>query len=146
MGGQILRTIKQYSQRSPEALRYLIAGGLTTLVCLAVYMLCVYTFLDPEIAWQLQAANVISWICAVSFAYVVNRHFVFRSTSSALLKEAASFFTARIGTLVVEMGLMHLLVTVLGLNDKVMKVIVQVIVIVLNYVLSKLFVFGRRKK
>ena len=146
MGGQILRTIKQYSQRSPEALRYLIAGGLTTLVCLAVYMLCVYTFLDPEIAWQLQAANVISWICAVSFAYVVNRHFVFCSTSSALLKEAASFFTARIGTLVVEMGLMHLLVTVLGLNDKVMKVIVQVIVIVLNYVLSKLFVFGRRKK
>ena len=72
------------------------------------------------------------------------RHFLDHRGHRNVLKEAASFYAARIGTLAVEMGLMFLLVTVLHLNDKVMKLIVQVIVIVLNYVLSKRFIFSNQ--
>ena len=56
-----------------EQINYLIAGGLTTIVSLAAYWVCVNTFLDPANPLQLQAANIISWICAVTFAYFTNR-------------------------------------------------------------------------
>ena len=62
-----------------EIVRYLIVGGLTTVVSLSVYYGCVLTFLDPENPLQLQAANIISWIAAVTFAFFANRIFVFRS-------------------------------------------------------------------
>ena len=66
-----------------EQISYLVVGGLTTAVSLLTYYLCTKTFLNPEIPLQLQAANVISWICAVAFAYVTNRRYVFRSRCSS---------------------------------------------------------------
>ena len=101
----------------------------------------VLTVLDAKKPLQLQAANVLSWIAAVTFAYVCNRVFVFRSHSRNILREAAAFYSARLGTLLTEMIFMFLLVTVLGLNDKIIKLAMQFVVIALNYVFSKLFVF-----
>ena len=66
-------------KRYKEIVNYLIVGGLTTVVSLGVYYGCVLTILDPEVAVQLQAANIISWIAAVTFAYFTNRKFVFES-------------------------------------------------------------------
>ena len=102
--------------------------------------------LDPEQAVQLQAANVISWIAAVVFAYFTNRRFVFESRSQNMLKEAAAFFAARLSTLVLDMALMFLLVTLLKCNDKIAKLVVQAAVIVANYVLSKFLVFKKKEK
>lgn len=127
-----------------EIVNYLIVGGLTTAVSLAVYYACVMTFLDPHVAWQLQLANVISWIASVTFAYFTNKKYVFKSNDPNILYEGMKFFASRLGTLLMDMGSMFLLVTVLGLNDKVSKLVVQFLVIVFNYIFSKVFVFGKK--
>ena len=131
-------------KRYKEIVNYLIVGGLTTVVSLGVYYGCVLTILDPEVAVQLQAANIISWIAAVTFAYFTNRKFVFESKNENKLKEAAAFYGSRVTTLLVDMGCMFLMVTLFGWNDKIAKLIVQVIVTVANYVLSKFIVFRKK--
>ena len=130
-------------KRYKEIVNYLIVGGLTTVVSLGVYYGCVLTILDPEVAVQLQAANIISWIAAVTFAYFTNRKFVFDSKNENKLKEATAFYGSRVTTLLIDMGCMFLMVTLLGWNDKIAKLIVQVIVTVANYVLSKFIVFRK---
>ena len=137
--------MKELFSKYGEVIRYLIIGGLTTVVSLAVYYLCVYTFLDAENGIELQVANVLSRIAAVTFAYFTNRTFVFRSKNKNMLKEAAAFFVSRVGTLLMEMGLMFLGVTVLQWNDKIMKLIVQFLVMVGNYIISKLLVFRTKR-
>ena len=135
--------MQELMKKYGEIIRYLIIGGLTTLVSLGTYYILVWTILDPEDPFQLQVANVVSWIAAVTFAYFTNRSFVFRSKNTNRLKEAGAFYLSRVGTLLLDMGLMFLGVTVFGWNDKVMKLVVQVVVTVGNYVLSKLFVFRK---
>ncbi|MBQ3393448.1 MAG: GtrA family protein [Lachnospiraceae bacterium] len=137
----MIEQIKELYFRHKEVINYLIVGGMTTLVSLLTYYGLVLTVLDPENPVQLQAATVISWIAAVSFAYVTNRKFVFESKRTDIKKEAASFVAARIGTLLMEMALMFLMVSVMHINDKIAKLVVQVLIIIANYVLSKLFVF-----
>lgn len=135
-----LKLYKKYE----EIINYLIVGGLTTVVSLGSYYLCIYTFLDPDVWYQLQAANIISWICAVTFAYFANRIFVFKSKNEKKFKEVVSFYGSRVATLLMDMGIMFIFVTLLHLNDKIMKLVVQVIVTIANYVLSKLFVFKKK--
>ncbi len=127
-----------------EIINYLIVGVLTTVVSLGVYYVCVLTFLDPNQAIQLQAANVISWIAAVTFAYFTNRKFVFESKNPDMLKEASAFVGARVATLLMDMLCMFIMVTCMGLNDKIAKLVVQVIVTVANYIFSKIFVFRKK--
>ena len=136
-------SIKDNKIINNEITRYLVVGGLTTVVSLGVYYGLVPTVLDPNNPVQLQIANVISWIAAVSFAYVTNRKFVFQSNDSHILKEASGFFASRIGTLLMDMFLMFVMVTILGWSDKIAKIIVQVVVTVANYVFSKLLVFRK---
>jgi len=88
---------------------------------------------------------VISWVLSVSFAYVTNKLFVFESHGS-ILKEVVKFASSRLGTLAMEMILMYLLVTVLNFNDSICKISVQFVVIVANYILSKLLVFKEENK
>ena len=139
----MLKLVKDLYLKYKEIIHYLIAGGLTTVVSLGSYYLCVVTFLDPDNGFQLQVANVISWICAVTFAYFVNRIFVFESRSKDYLREAGAFVAGRVSTLLMDMAIMFLLVTVLHGNDKIAKLIVQVVVTVANYVISKIFVFNK---
>ena len=141
----MIKRISQLISENREILRYLIVGGLTTLVSLGTYYLLVWRWLDPTDGIQLQVANVISWIAAVTFAYLTNRFFVFKSKNPNMLKEAAAFFVSRVGTLLMEMGLMFLGVTVLQWNDKIMKLIVQFLVMVGNYIISKLLVFRTKR-
>ncbi len=140
MWNKCLKLYKKYE----EIINYLIVGGLTTIVSLGSYYLCIYTFLDPDVWYQLQAANIISWICAVTFAYFANRIFVFKSKNQKKFKEAVSFYSSRVATLLMDMGIMFVFVTLLHLNDKIMKLVVQVVVTVANYILSKLFVFKKK--
>lgn len=133
--------MRDFYQKYREIIVYIIVGVLTTIVSLAVYFACVLTFLNPENPIQLQIANVISWVCAVLFAYVTNRKFVFQSESDEKAKEFTSFVGSRVATLLMDMGIMFLTVTVLGWNDKIAKLIVQVVVTVGNYILSKFWVF-----
>ncbi len=127
-----------------EIINYLIVGVLTTVVSLATYYACVYTFLDPSSPLELQIANIISWICAVTFAYITNKIFVFKTKNVNVLKEGINFYASRVVTLLMDMVIMFLLVTVLHGNDKIAKLIVQVVVTIGNYIISKFFVFKKK--
>lgn len=128
-----------------EIVNYLIVGVLMTVVSLGTYYACVLTFLNPDNAFQLQIANIISWIAAVAFAYFTNRKFVFESKNPDMLKEASAFVGARVTTLLMDMFCMFIMVTCLEISDKIAKLVVQVIVTVANYVLSKVLVFKKNK-
>lgn len=141
-----MEKLKELFRTYREIIMYLIVGGLTTVVSLAVYYGCVLTFLDPGDPVQLQAANIISWLVAVTFAYFTNRRYVFESESSHILKEAASFYGSRVTTLLLDMACMFLMVSVCGISDKIAKLVVQVLVTIGNYILSKFFVFKKNEK
>ena len=140
-----MQKISELYRKYREQINYLVVGGLTTVVSLATYWLCTKTFLDPNNPIQLQAANIISWICAVTFAYFTNRRYVFFSQEPNRLKEAGKFFLSRVTTLLMEMGIMALGVSVLGINDRIVKVVAQIIIIIANYILSKLLVFRKKE-
>lgn len=124
-----------------EVVMYLIFGVLTTIVSLVSYYLLTITIFNPDNAILLQVANVLSWIISVLFAYITNRKYVFESKNNNILKEISSFFGSRIITLLFDMLVMFVGVTLLKSNDKLVKIISQVIVIFSNYIFSKLFVF-----
>ena len=123
-------------------------GVLTTIVSLAVKWGLLFTVFEPKNTFQLQIAVIISWIAAVIFAYIANRIFVFKSKSKNIFKEIISFFSARILTLVMEMIIMWIFVTLLKLNSNawvfIWTMICQILVTIFNYVFSKLFVFKKR--
>lgn len=129
--------------KNEELWNYLIVGLLTTIVSLTTYFICTETFLNPDNGLELQLANIISWVIAVGFAYVTNRVFVFKSKNKNKLKEAASFVGSRILSLLMDMVAMFVMVSIFKWNDKVGKLVTQVIVTVANYILSKLFVFKK---
>ena len=126
-----------------EQILYLVFGALTTVVSIGSYALFNAVFGINELI-----ANVISWILAVLFAYVTNRRWVFCSsakTKKEILTEMASFFAGRLATLGMEELILFVFITCLGLNSIAVKIIAQVIVLVSNYVISKLLVFRKRK-
>lgn len=143
---KIIELYKKYE----EIVNYLIFGVLTTVVSLATKYLLLFTILDAKNSIQLQIAVIVSWITACTFAYVTNRIWVFKSKSKNILKEAISFFAARLATLGLEMLIMFVFVTALGLNSNlwviIWSLVAQVVVIVANYVFSKLFIFKNSKK
>ena len=137
--------MRDLKKKYEEVINYLIIGFFTTVVSLFIYYLLVYTIFDPNIVLELQITNIISWIVSVTFAYFTNRRFVFKTKNSMSLKEATCFYLSRISTLLLDMFMMYLFVTVFKFNDKIIKLIVQFIIIILNYVLSKFLVFKKRK-
>ncbi len=142
-----MKKLKDLYLKHKEIINYLIVGGLTTVVSLGVYYGLVLTIFDPENPVQLQIVNIISWICAVTFAFFANKKYVFESKAkgSESVKEAVRFYGARVGTLLMDMGIMFVGVTCLHFNDKIVKLFVQVVVTVANYVFSKLLVFRKKK-
>lgn len=141
-----MEKIKELYKKYKEIINYLIFGVLTTVVSLVTYYICVYTFINPEEAVQLQIANVISWFFGVTFAYITNRKFVFESNEQNKIKEASKFVTSRIATLLMDMAIMFIGVTLLKFNDKIIKIVSQVVVIIANYLLSKIIVFNKGEK
>lgn len=139
-----MEKIKELYKQYKEIVNYLIFGVLTTIISLIVYYVAVFTFLDPQNAVQLQIANILSWIAGVIFAYVTNRKYVFESKENDKIKEAGKFVLARITTLVMDMLIMWFGVIILSSNDKIVKLISQIVIIISNYVFSKIFVFKKR--
>ena len=127
-----------------EIIIYIIFGVLTTVVNLLTYYMLTTTILNPNNSIQLQIANIIAWITCVTFAYFTNKKYVFNSEEKNIKKEIIKFYIARLFTLFIDMLLMYILVTKLKSNDKIIKIIVQIIIIVANYILSKLIVFKKK--
>lgn len=145
-----MKKILAIYEKHKEVINYLIFGVLTTIVSLATKYLLLFTILDASNAMQLQIAVIVSWITACLFAYITNRIFVFESKSKEIIKEIIKFFTARLATLGMEMLIMFIFVTALGLNSDVWVIVwtlvSQVVITIGNYILSKLIVFKNNKK
>ena len=125
-----------------EPILYIVFGVLTTLVNILVY----YLLADIASIYYL-IANVIAWVVSVLFAFVTNKLFVFESTSwksAVVFPEMGGFFLARVATGVVDMVLMWLLIDIIQTGDMFAKILVNVIVVVLNYVASKLWIFRKK--
>lgn len=135
--------LEKLKKLDTEAIRYIIVGGLTTLVNLVVFsVLCKLMNVDVTIS------NIISVITAILFAYVTNKIFVFRSKThgiNELLSEASKFIGARLLTMIIEVGGVFLLVNIIGQDEFVGKLETQVIVLVGNYFISKFIVFKGEK-
>ena len=142
-----MNKIKNLYLKYEEIINYIIVGILTTIVSLGTYFLFVNTFLSDKSDLSIQIANVLSWICAVTFAYFTNRIFVFKSKSQnkEKLKEAIKFYTSRIASLIMDMVLMYILYSLMHIDDTISKLIVQVFVTIANYILAKLLVFKKQK-
>lgn len=125
---------------------YIVFGVLTTILNVVSYGL-----LRPVIHWNAQwdvlTANTIAWIISVAFAFITNKLFVFKSKSFAyevFWRELSTFVGARLLSLGVDSAGMYLLVTVLVWNDWIAKIIMNVIVVIINYILSKLIIFKKQ--
>lgn len=125
-----------------DVIRYVFFGGCTTLVNLVCF------FVLRKCGVELNIANLISIITAILFAYVVNSKYVFQDKCETLkdhFRPFCKFISARLVTMVIEVGGVWLLVEVCGMNDMVGKFITQFIVLALNYIFSKFFVFTTGK-
>ena len=123
---------------NPESVSYVFFGVLTTLVDWGSYRLF------RVVGTDYRMATALSWAAAVLFAYVTNRRWVFESKvrgAKGIAVEMTKFFGARGVSLVMDLLCMYLGVDLLSLNDKAVKVVSSVIVVIANYIFSKLFVF-----
>ncbi|MEG0180797.1 MAG: GtrA family protein [Peptostreptococcaceae bacterium] len=122
-----------------EIILYLFFGLLTTVVSISSYYLC-----SEILQLHYLISNIISWIFAVIFAYVTNRIWVFESKSKGIqsvLKEIFTFINCRLLSGIIDMAVMILLVDIININDLYSKIFTQFIVVILNYLLSKLIIF-----
>lgn len=132
--------LKALYKKHRSTVIYLVFGVLTTAVNYAVY-LPLYNL----VRWPASVCNGIAWVIAVAFAYVTNKLFVFESKSweSGVLAEMLRFVGSRVASGAVETVSLLLTVDILGWNGNLMKLLLAVFVIVLNYILSKFFVFKK---
>lgn len=145
-------------ERLKELVKYVIFGGLTTVVSLASFKL--FDFILGEKLYLV--SNILSWILSVAFAFVTNKLWVFESKSregKTVLREGLSFAGARLFSLGVEEAGLWLLISVVGMGNitpltvvsfqingnLIAKIIMQAVVVVLNYILSKFWIFKKKE-
>ncbi len=126
--------------RYREVLLYLLFGGLTTVVSIGSFWVFCSVW-----HWNELLANVLSWVLAVGFAFVTSRLWVFQS-EGMLMSQACRFYGGRVATLAVETLLILVFITWLRFPEMAVKIAAQVIVLILNYVVSKVFVFKNSDK
>lgn len=139
----MMKKITELIRKHWDVLSYLFFGGLTTLVNYLVYLPCYNWF-----GISASVSNAIAWVFAVAFAFLTNKPFVFKShdwSIKVVLPELTKFLGCRIGSGVLETAILFLTVDLLGWNGNVLKVIISILVVILNYFGSKLLVFTNKK-
>ena len=137
----MLKKLKSLIETHNDILTYLVFGVLTTVVNYLVYLPC-YNLLQLSAS----VSNAIAWVAAVAFAYLTNKPFVFKShdwSAKTVLPELARFLGCRIGSGIAETVILLLTVDILGWDGNIWKLATSVLVVLLNYVGSKLFVFKK---
>ena len=138
----MLQKIRALVVKYWDILSYLVFGVMTTVVNYAVY-LPIYNLLGLSAA----VSNVIAWVAAVAFAFLTNKPFVFKShdwSAKTVIPELTKFVSCRIASGAMETVILLLTVDLLGWNGNIWKLSTQVLVVILNYVTSKLVVFRKK--
>lgn len=140
-----IERIKQLYIKYKEVINYLIFGGLTAVVSFSSYFISARIIEIDEVI-----SSGISWICAVIFAYITNKLFVFESKTKGVkefLKEMTTFIFSRFLTgLLCDIVIFAVMVKILNINDIISKLTTQVLVVVLNYIISKILIFKKKNK
>ena len=141
----MIELLKKYK----SIILYIFFGGMTTVVDWSVSFTLYYLWGNAIEAtpWLIHGANVIAWAAAVAFAYVTNRIWVFESKRRGfvpIVGEIAAFAGGRVFTLLLQEVLMAVFFTWLGFNEYVVKIVAAVLVVILNYFISKIFVFRKK--
>ncbi len=138
-----MNKIKELYIQYKEVANYLIFGVLTTIVNFVTYYITARILNIDEVV-----SSGISWFCSVLFAYITNKIFVFESkteSKKAFLKEMISFFMARIVSgILCDVGTFALMVKIFNINDIIAKFVTQVMVVIVNYIFSKLIIFKKK--
>lgn len=135
--------LRKVLKRYKSFIMYGVFGVLTTIVNLVAYNLCYY-----KVELNNTLSNIIAWIFAVAFAYITNKIWVFESKSwnmSVLRREITAFISCRLATGIMDLIIMYVCVDVLGWHAMLMKLASNVLVIILNYIFSKLIIFKKRR-
>lgn len=138
----MMEKIKLLLKKHYDILVYLVFGVLTTVVNYIVYLPCYNLLMLPAVA-----SNVIAWAAAVAFAFVTNKPFVFRShdwSAKTVVPELTKFVGTRVASGAMESVIIWVTVDLLGGNGNLWKLATSVLVVVLNYVGSKLLVFRKK--
>jgi putative flippase GtrA len=133
--------IKSLIIKYKSIISYLVFGVTTTIINILIYALFAKIFNVYFVV-----SNIIAWIVAVSFAFITNKLYVFESKSKdrrVVIKESISFIIARLLSLLFDMIFMYVGIVLLKQNDIVIKIISNVLVIIINYVLSRYMVFKK---
>ena len=142
MEWSVLGLFQPFYKRNKEMLLYLFFGGLSFIVSISTYAV-----FNVGLGLNELISNVLSWIITVMFAFLTNRIWVFHSPTNGLgefLKQMLAFYSGRVITLAIEETILLIFITWLGFNSMLIKVIAQVIVIILNYIISKLLIFRNK--
>ena len=137
-----LKKLADWYRKHREGMRYLIFGALTTIVNIVSYAILYYIFHISN-----AVSNILAWIIGATFAYITNKLYVFNSkvkNKKELLKEIIYFYGCRLLTLAIDEGIMILAVDKLGWNALLMKIIANIIVIILNFIFSKILIFKKK--
>lgn len=139
-----LRNFEGVYKKYKSVLLYLFFGALTTFISIASFW-----FFGTFMGMNVHVANSVSWICAVTFAFITNKTWVFSSktkTAGEFFIQARDFYAGRLLTYFVEELILIIFVNLLKLNQDIVKIVAQVVILVLNYIISKLFVFRKKEK
>lgn len=139
----MIENAKELWRKYEEIITYLIVGVLNTLVSWGAWFLCAYTVLDAQEVGQNVALSVISWVVGVVFGYFMNRKYVFKSTEPNIGREFLQFSGGRVSTWLLDAVMMVAMVNWLQCNEAFSKIFVSVLVMIGNYLISKLFVFKK---
>ncbi len=134
---------KALLEKYREVISYIFWGVMTTLVNYVVYFIC-----TKALGIEYLISNVIAWFLSVLFAFWVNKVYVFRSyekDAKTMVREFGTFVSARVLSGVLETGMLALFVETMHFNDSVVKIAASVLVVIINYVLSKLIIFKKQE-
>lgn len=138
----VLRIFQGFYKKNKSVLLYLFFGALTTAVSIATFFI-----FGTLLGLNEHIANTISWIAAVTFAFLTNRIWVFNAPTKTVrqfLVQARDFYGGRLLTFFIEELIILVFVTLLKLNQDIVKIAAQFVILVLNYIISKLFVFRKK--
>lgn len=138
MGEKLKALFRKYY----DLITYLVFGVLTTVVNYIVYLPCYNLW-----GFSASQSNLIAWAAAVAFAFLTNKPFVFRShdwSPKVVIPELVKFIGTRIGSGALETGILFLAVDLAGMDGNLWKLLTSVLVVILNYIGSKLLVFGKK--
>lgn len=141
---ELIQKLKELAEKYEELIKYVIIGVITTIINYAIFAI-----FASVIKIDIHASNIIAWVVSVIFAYFTNKIFVFESKSfkiDVLVKEMVSFGGARVFSLLLEEIILYIFVNVLNMNQLIIKLIANVVVMIVNYILSKFIIFKNSKE